>query len=74
MKFFNEQIRIPDYSWLYNRTEQRTFCVVQKVYSGIEKTFRVHAYGILEVNSKKINLVPYETMEKLIESQSLIII
>lgn len=71
MKLFKEQIRIPDYAWLFNRREQRKFIVLHKNFAGMDKTFRVESYSILEVNSKEAIKITYEIMEELIETKSL---
>jgi hypothetical protein len=71
MKLFKEQIRIPDFAWLFNRRKQRKFIVLHKNFAGTDKTFRVESYSILEVNSKEPIKINYETMEELIETKSL---
>lgn len=74
MKLFKEQIRIPDFAWLWNAREERKFIVIHKNFSGKDKTFRVESYSILEVNAREAKTVPYEVMEELIATKSLIIL
>jgi hypothetical protein len=71
MKLFKDQTRIPDYAWLYNHREKRTFIVLHKNFAGIDKTFRVESYSILEVLSKEAINIKYEIMENLIENKTL---
>jgi hypothetical protein len=74
MKLFKDQIRIADFAWLINRRENRKFIVIHKNFSGIDKTFRVESYSILEVDSTKPINIKYEAMEDLIASKSLEIV
>lgn len=71
MKYWKDQIRIPDYSWLTNRKEKRTFCVVTKNFTGLDKEFRVHSYVLLEAYKSEPVEIPYEMMENLMQTKQL---